>query len=134
MTDITSALWRFWSQFEMNDVPIPAYQSGVVPDDAAYPYITFDPAQADAMSTLPLSATLWVRYVNENSAQAIAQRTAFMGAVRRALPPGGVILRLDVGYMVLRRGSGDFLSTLTDENDRNVLGGRVGYEIQYMTL
>lgn len=134
MTDITSALWRFWSQFEMDGEPIPVYQSGVVPDDAEYPYITFDPAQADAMNTLPLSATLWVRYANGNSASAIAQRTAFMGAVRRALPPGGVILRLDVGYMVLRRGSGDFLSALSDENDRNVLGGRVGYEVTYCTI
>lgn len=133
MTDITTALWQFWGQFELNGKQIPAYQIGAVPDDAVFPYITFEPAQAAALSALPLVATVWVKYNGENSSAAVAQRSAFLEAVSRAIPQQGVILPLATGYLVLDRGSGDFLSTIVDDEDKTVLGGRVGYEVRYYT-
>lgn len=131
--DITAALWRFWGQFELNAKAIPAYQVGAVPDDAVFPYVTFSPAQAAAMSTLPMVATVWVKYNGEDSSPALAQRAAFLEAVSRAIPQEGVTLDVDGGFLVLNRGSGDFLATIVDDSDKTVLGGRVGYEVRFYT-
>lgn len=131
MRDITAALWAFWRQFALDDTQIVAYQAGVVPSDAAFPYITFEAPRADAFGTLPLTAHLWVR--SNNPAEAIAQRIAWMEAVEQAIPDGGVMLRLPVGFLMLRRSSGDFLYPGTDEEDATVLNVRVGYEVTYYT-
>lgn len=133
MMDITAALWDFWGQFDLNGKAIPAYQIGAVPNDAVFPYVTFSPAQAAAMSTLPMIATVWVKFNGENSSPALAQRSAFLEAVSRAIPQEGVMLHVDGGFLVLNRGSGDFLSTIVDDSDKTVLGGRVGYEVRFYT-
>lgn len=133
MTGITAQLWAFWGQFALNGTPIPAYQTGAVPEDAVFPYITFDAAQGAALDVIPLAAIVWVKHEAENSSTAIAQRMAVLEAVSKAIPEGGTRLDLADGFMVLRRGSGDFLSSLTDEEDPSVLGGRVGYEVTYYT-
>lgn len=133
MTDITSALWQFWSQFQLDGAAIPAYQAGAVPDGAALPYITFTPAKGDVLASLPVTAFLWVRHDGANTAPAVALRTAFSAAVARAIPYGGVRIPLDVGFLMLDRGSGTFLSTMADESDKNVTAARVGYEIRYYT-
>lgn len=133
MTDVTNALWQFWSQFQLNGTPIPVYQVGAVPNDATFPFVTFSPAQAAAFSTLPLVATVWVKSTGENTTPAIAQRAAFLDAASRAIPHQGVMLPLESGFLVLERGSGDFLSLVVDEEDSTVLGGRVGYEVRYLT-
>lgn len=133
MTGITAQLWAFWEQFVLNGTPIPAYQTGAVPEDASFPYITFDAAQGAALDTIPLTAIVWVKYEAENSSAAIAQRMAVLEAVSKAIPEGGARLDLADGFMILRRGSGDFLSSMTDEEDPTVLGGRVGYEVSFYT-
>lgn len=133
MTDISSALWQFWAQFWDEDTPIPAYQAGAVPDGTAFPYVTFSPVQGDVLTAMPATAFLWVRHDGVNTAPAVALRTAFSDAVARAIPHGGVRIPLDVGFLMLDRGSGTFLSTMTDETDKNVTAARVGYEIRYYT-
>jgi hypothetical protein len=133
MTEITRALWAFWGQFEANGHPLTAYQTGAVPDGAALPYVTFSPAQTAAFDTLPLVATLWVRHDGENTAPATALAAAWMDAVSAAIPQEGVRLDLHNGFLILDRGSGDFLSMTSDPEDKNVLGARVGYEIRYYT-
>lgn len=132
--DITSALWQFWQQFQMDGVTIAAYQTGTVPDAAAFPYITFEAPRADAFGTMPLAAHAWFRFAStEGPAAAIAQRIAFWEAVEQAIPHGGVMLPLPVGFLMIRRGSGDFLYAGVDEEDKSVLYGRVGYEVTYYT-
>ena len=131
--DITSALWRFWGQFTLDGVAIQAYQTGTVTEDASFPYVTFEAPRAASMGTMPLTAYLWTRYAGENSASAIAQRLAWFEAVEQAIPEGGVKLPLPVGFLMIHRGSGDFLYPGTDEEDKTVLFARVGYECTYYT-
>ena len=134
MIDITSALWRFWEQFTLDGAPVPAYQADAVPDDAAYPYITFEAPQGEAFGRLPLVARLWCRYELENNAAAIAQRMAIGEAIAKAIPPlVGHKLPLSVGFLMLYRGSGDFLYPMQDAGDKNVIGLRIGYEVTYYT-
>ena len=133
MTGITRALWRFWAQFEADGAPLTAYCTGAVPDGAELPYITFTPAQANAMTTLPLVATLWVRHDGINTAPAQAMCTAWLDAVAKTIPYEGARIDLEHGFLILDRGSGDFLSVIVDEEDKAVMGARVGYEIRYYT-
>lgn len=134
MTEITAALWEFWSQFELDGQPVPVYQSGVVPRDAVYPYFTIETPQADAFRQLPLAAMLWCRHDGVNTAPALAQRMAIGDAVARVIAPVvGVRVNLPHGLLMVYRGSGDFLAPLTDEDDPQVIGLRIGYETTYYT-
>lgn len=134
MMDISSTLWKFWGQFQLDGAPIPAYQTGAVPNDASFPYFTFDAPQGEAFAQLPLVATLWCRYEGENTAAAIAQRLAIGEAISKTIPPiVGLQLPLPSGFLMLYRGSGDFLYPTQDEEDKTILGLRVGYEVTYYT-
>lgn len=133
MINITSRLWSFWSQFECNGLPVPAFQEGAVPDGTPFPYITFSPAKAAAFGLLPTFATVWVKYTGENSSEGIAQRIAILDAVGRAIPEAGVRLDLPDGFMILTRGTGDFLIGDTDPDDKTILVGRILYGITYYT-
>lgn len=132
IAEITRALWDFWAQFDLNGAAIPAFQSGAVPDGQEFPYITFEAPRADTMATMPMTAFCWLR--NDDQAVSAAQRIAWFEAVEKAIPYQGLSLPLSVGFLMLHRGSGDFLYPGTDEEDRSVLSGRVGYEVTYYTM
>ena len=61
MTGIHQALYAFWSQFSYGGNLIPAYLQGHVPEDAAFPYITFDVASGRAFATSVVTATVWFK-------------------------------------------------------------------------
>lgn len=54
--DRWQALYDFWSRFG-----IPAYEENSVPDDAAYPYLTYEATVGGFESVLSLSASIWDR-------------------------------------------------------------------------
>lgn len=132
IAEITRALWDFWAQYSINGTTIPVFQSGAVPDGQEFPYITFDAPRPDSMGTMPMTAFCWFR--NADKAVSFAQRLAWWEAVEKVLPKEGLQLPLSVGCLMLHRGSGDFLSPGTDEEDKNLIFGRVGYEVTYYTL
>ena len=121
MTGIHQALYAFWSQFSYGGSPIPAYLQGHVPEDAAFPYITFDVASGRAFATSVVTATVWCRA--ESGANVNAQRASIMDSIDRALPEADLRLDFQGGFAMLRRGSGDFHSYITDEDDKSVVGG-----------
>ena len=121
MTGIHQALYAFWSQFSYGGAPIPAYLQGHVPEDAAFPYITFDVASGRAFSTSVVTATVWCRA--ESGINVNAQRAAILDSIDMALPEGDLRIDIPGGFVVLRRGSGDFHSYITDEDDKSVVGG-----------
>lgn len=131
IAEINRALWDFWAQFSLNGTPIPVFQSGTVPDGQAFPYITFETSRPDSMATMPLTAFGWFR--NADKAVSFAQRLAFWEAVEKALPKEGLQLPLSVGCLMIYRGSGDFLTPGTDEEDKTLIFGRVGYEVTFYT-
>ena len=121
MTGIHQALYAFWSQFSYGGKPIPAYLQGHVPEDAAFPYITFDVASGRAFATSVVTATVWCRA--ESGANVNAQRAAILDSIDRALPEGDLRIDIPGGFVMLRRGSGDFHNYITDEDDKSVVGG-----------
>ena len=121
MTGIHQALYSFWAQFSYDGSPIPAYLQGHVPEGAAFPYITFDVASGRAFATSVVTATVWCRA--ESGVNVNAQRAAILDSIDRALPEADLRIDIPGGFVVLRRGSGDFHSYITDEDDKSVVGG-----------
>lgn len=101
--DKVQALDNFWNSFGL-----PAYDENSVPDDAAYPYITYTVATDSLDNAIPLSANIWYRarswkditLKSEEIAKKIAER-------------GFYSVKLDHGYMWLTKGS-PFARRMTD--------------------
>ena len=121
MTGLHQALRSFWEQFSYGGKPILAYLNGHVPEDAAFPYITFDVASGRAFATAVVTSTVWCRA--ESGMNVNAQRAAILDSIDRALPEADLRLDFQGGFAMLRRGSGDFHSYITDEDDKSVVGG-----------
>ena len=121
MTEIYQALYAFWSQFTYGGNQISAYLQGHVPEDASFPYITYGVSAARAFATSMLSATVWCRATSGMNVN--VQRAAILDSIDRALPEGDLRIDIPGGFVVLRRGSGDFHSYITDEDDKSVVGG-----------
>ena len=51
-----SALYQFWNSFGLT-----AYEENTVPDDAAFPYITYQLVTDSFDREIPLTASLWYR-------------------------------------------------------------------------
>ena len=54
--DRSEALYNFWSSFGL-----PAYEENNVPQDASFPYITYEDTVGDFGNIIPLSASIWDR-------------------------------------------------------------------------
>lgn len=103
------ALQNFFSGFGME-----AYPSHAVPDDAIFPWLTYD-AIFDSFSGGEVSITvnLWFHTESEALPNAKAQELS------EAIGLGGVFLRCDGGVIWLKRGS-PWCQSLSDESDRQV--------------
>ena len=126
MNNITTALFRFWGQFG-----VAAYLAGQVPDDAAFPYITFDPVAGDAFGTSILTAHNWHKVKDGTSVN--DERAALLDKIAEAIPNKGVRLPLERGFMVLRRNADNFQSYYDDPEAADIKGGRTSYEVYYYT-
>lgn len=131
MTEVHQALYGFWSQFAYNNNPIPAYLSGKVPDNAVFPYITFNVQEGDIFSATFLTAQVWVKAGSGINANAV--RATIMDDIRRAIPMQGTRIDHDGGYMTIFRNASTFMSYEDDQEDASVIGGRISYEVHFYT-
>lgn len=125
MTEIMEALYAFWSKFG-----IPAYSDDMVPDDAKLPYIRYSVAKAPLTSASVLTA------YNYHNARLMGnvERAAVADQIAKAIPQGGIKVRLSGGgYLMLYRGS-DFQTPYKDPEDPNVIGIRTSVEVYFYTL
>lgn len=124
MTALHKALYSFWSSFGM-----PAYIAGEVPDDAQFPYVTFEVQEGAAFGQTYLTAIGWFY----DSGTVNVQRAAFLDAVKEAIGPGGVKIDSGGAFCILYPNDANFLSYYDDPEDEHVLGARVSYLIRYYT-
>ena len=136
MTPINQALYQFWSSFQHEGAPIPAYKTGQVPNDQPFPYITFEAVQGEAFSSTVLTAFVWCQ--DGDGVSANVQRAAILDDIASAIPPiSGRRLSFEGGFAMLYRNPGDFTSDYTLPEDEqpttgvSVLGGRVSYEVHF---
>lgn len=103
------ALHDFFNRFG-----IPGYPATNVPNDATFPWLTYD-AILDSWSggEVGLTVNLWYHTESEAIPNAKAEEVA------RAIGLGGAVLPCDGGYIWLKRGS-PWCQPLRDEVDENI--------------
>ena len=100
-----AAIYQFWSSFGLT-----AYEENTVPDDADFPYITYQLVTDSFDREIPLTASLWYR---SESWTAINGKTE---EISQKISRGGKIIACDGGAIWLKRGQ-PFAQNMRDESD-----------------
>ena len=101
----SAAIYQFWSGFDL-----PAYEENTVPEDAVFPYITYQLVTDSFDADVAMSASLWYHgeswiEINEKAEEI----SAYIGV-------GGVIIKRNDGRVWLKRGT-PFAQNMGDESD-----------------
>lgn len=100
-----AAIYQFWSGFGLT-----AYEENTVPEDAAFPYITYQLVTDSFDSEVAAAASLWYR---GESWTAINAKTEEISA---HIGLGGKIIKCDGGRIWIKRGQ-PFAQNMGDESD-----------------
>lgn len=117
-----AALQQFFSSFG-----IPAYASSAVPDDAKFPWITYDlSTSAWDDGNVSLTVNLWYYTTSEATPNAKAQE------ISDSIGRGGAIIPCDGGYIRLLRGN-PFCQSLHDDSDSMIKRRYMNITARYYT-
>ena len=100
-----AAIYQFWNSFGLT-----AYEENSVPDEAAFPYITYQLVTDSFDREIPLTASLWYR---SESWTAINAKTE---EISQKISRGGKIISCDGGAIWLKRGQ-PFAQSMVDKSD-----------------
>ena len=100
-----AAIYQFWNSFGLT-----AYEENSVPDDADFPYITYQLVTDSFGREIPLTASIWYR---SESWTAINAKTE---EISQKISRGGKIISCDGGAIWLKRGQ-PFAQNMGDESD-----------------
>lgn len=131
-TALHKAIFAFWQGFTVNGKEMPVYYTGRVPTDektddkALLPYITFEAVDLPPFGQTVLTATAWLKGVD-----ALTDAATFFDQVKEKLPHQGARCLCEGGMLALYPNEANFLSIMTDPNDREIIGARVSYEAYY---
>lgn len=141
MKNLHMALLEFWSSFQWKGQSIPAFPTGRVPKNQAFPYFTFDVAQGSYFTFSVPTAFIWCRQPMDLSYNAQAQRAEIMDAVAAAIPEGGRKISFEGGMVIIERNDANFLSYYNPEAQEDesptaepVIGGRISCIVRYYIL
>ena len=119
-----AAIYTFLSGFS-----IPAYASSSVPDQAEFPYITYDLVVGEwGEPEVNMPVNIWYRTESE------AQPNAKVREISRALGMGGVTLPCDGGMLWLKKGSPWAQAMTVDGEDEKVKRRYVNINIEFLTI
>lgn len=100
-----AAINKFWNSFG-----IMAYEENSVPDDAEFPYITYQYVSDSIGGETLLTASVWYRATSWINANEKAEE------ISRYIGLGGMILNFDSGKIWIKRWT-PFAQNMGDEND-----------------
>ena len=100
-----AAIYQFWSSFGLT-----AYEENTVPEDAVFPYITYQLVTDSFDREAAVTASLWYR---GESWTAINAKTEEISA---HIGLGGKIIKCDGGRIWIKRGK-PFAQNMGDESD-----------------
>lgn len=129
MTTLHKAIVAFWSQFSYEGKAVQAYFAGMVPNNAEFPYITFDVSCGEAFSQGINTAFVWFRRVDGESP--LPKCAEILDSIAKAIPHSGKVILADDGRAVLYRNGSNWQTYMQDAEDPDVLGGRTSYQINY---
>ena len=116
-----AAMYQFWSSFGLT-----AYEENTVPDEAAFPYITYQLVTDSFDREIPLTASLWYR---SESWTAINAKTE---EISQKISRGGKFIPCDGGAIWLKRGQ-PFAQSMGDESDNLIKRKYLNITAEYMT-
>ena len=116
-----AAIYQFWNSFGLT-----AYEESSVPDDAAFPYITYQLVTDSFDREIPLTASLWYR---SESWTAINAKTE---EISQKISRGGKIIPCDGGAIWLKRGQ-PFAQNVGDESDNIIKRKYLNLTVEYLT-
>ena len=116
-----AAIYQFWNSFGLA-----AYEENSVPDDAAFPYITYQLVTDSFDREIPLTASIWYR---SESWTAINSKT---GEISQKISRGGKIISCDGGAIWLKRGQ-PFAQNMGDESDDLVKRKYLNITVEFIT-
>lgn len=137
MKNLHMALLAFWSSFSWGGRPIPAYPAGRVPQDAPFPYFTFEVMEGAFFSVSVPTSFIWCQAPKDGSYNVQTQRAEILDMVARAIPESGRLLTFEGGSVLLNRNPATFLSYYNPEEEGDesptaepVIGGRISCEMR----
>ena len=116
-----AAIYQFWSGFGLK-----AYEENSVPDDAAFPYVTYQLATDGFAREVPVTASLWYR---SESWTAINAKT---DEISQKISHGGKIIPCDGGAIWLKRGQ-PFAQSMGDESDNLIKRKYINITAEFIT-
>lgn len=116
-----AAIYQFWNSFGLK-----AYEENTVPDDAAFPYITYQLVTDSFDREIPLTASLWYR------SESWAGINAKTEGISQKISRGGKIISCDGGAIWLKRGQ-PFAQNMVDESDNLIKRKYLNITAEFMT-
>lgn len=119
-----AALHSFFNSFG-----IPGYPMTAVPEDAVFPWLTYEPifdVWNEETGGVSITVNLWYYTTDEAPPNAKARE------ISTAIGIGGKIIPCDGGYIWIGRGS-PWCQTLKDETDSNIKRRYINITAQYLT-
>ena len=122
--DVTpeAAIYQFLSSFD-----IPAYAATSVPDEATFPYITYDLVLGEwDRGEVNMPVNVWYRGESE------AQPNAKVREMSQRIGMGGVCVQCDGGMLWIKRGSPWAQAVTVEGEDEAVKRRYVNVNIEYL--
>lgn len=116
-----AAIYQFWNSFGLT-----AYEENSVPDDAAFPYITYQLVTDSFYSEIPLTVSIWYR------SESWAGINAKTEEISQKISRGGKIIPCDGGAIWLKRGQ-PFAQNMRDESDDLIKRKYLNITAEFMT-
>ena len=116
-----ATIYLFWSGFGLT-----AYEENTVPDDAAFPYITYQLVTDSFDREIPLTASLWYRSESWTGINAKTEE------ISQKISRGGKIIPCDDGAIWLKRGQ-PFSQNMRDESDDLIKRKYLNITAEFMT-
>ena len=116
-----AAIYQFWNSFGLT-----AYEENSVPDDAAFPYITYQLVTDSFDSEIPLTASIWYRSESWTGINAKTEE------ISQTISRGGKIIPCDGGVIWLKRGQ-PFAQSMGDESDNLIKRKYLNITAEFMT-
>ena len=116
-----AAIYQFWSGFGLT-----AYEENTVPDDATFPYVTYQLVTDSFASEVAATASIWYR---SESWTAINAKTE---EISQKISRGGKIIACDGGAIWLKRGQ-PFAQNMGDESDGLIKRKYLNITAEFMT-
>ena len=117
----SAAIYQFWNSFGLT-----AYDENSVPDDAAFPYITYQLVTDSFDREIPLTASIWYRSESWSGINAKADE------ISQTISRGGKIIPCDGGAIWMKRGQ-PFAQSMVDEIDDLIKRKYLNITAEFMT-